>query len=393
MKKVKITAIIVSAFVAMGVLAGCGAKEEAAPSAQPTTVVSSEETPAPTAEAAQVSEAPLENVSEAPAAPENISPTTGLENTTTTYKPVVVQIDNSTAGRKWQTGLSKADVVYESRIEIDDMDTRLTALFNDNIYKTDAGDSLIVGAVRSSRYYHQWIASEWDPLYIHMGGPDKTNNEESDIWGASDKYIHQRINGAGSHAVNPDKFQKNDAGDSIDNYAMTNVIADAQIINYEPKVRQAFKFYPLQDYADQKEIQTIKLAFGSNPGWTEYKYDAATDKLTRYMSGTEITDKGTGEAITVQNLIIQYVPYGDMPGDPPRAKMDVFGTGPAEFVIHGKHMQGTWERASENDATVYKLDSGEEITLTPGNTWIAMHPNNKPVEVTYADNTTYKSNS
>ncbi len=395
MKKLKLLAIILAAALMTGLFAGCGSKAESTPSEQPSTVVSSEETPAePAAGEEQPAEAPLENVTETSGNPENMSPTTGRTDTTTTYKPIMVQIDNSDAGRKWQTGLSQADVVYETANEIDDADTRLTALFNDVMYKPDAPEKWVVGSLRSTRYYHQWLASEWDAMFIHQGGPDKTNNPESDIWGESSKYIKQRITGAGKGTANANMIFKNDAGDSIDNFAMTDVIADSKIFNFEPKQRQPFKFYPAADYADAKEIKDIKLTFSplAKPGWTEYKYDAATNKLTRYMHGSEIIDKATGEAIQVQNLIVQYVPYGDMPGDPPRAKTDLFGTGPAEFIINGKHLQGTWERDTVNDPTIYKLTTGEEVTLVPGNTWIAIHPNNMSIEITYADNTTYSSN-
>ena len=391
----KLLTIVLAAALAVGVLTGCGEQKEDTPSEQPAAVVSSEEEPAPDAQPEeQPAEAPLEDVTAAVNEnPENMSPTTGQTDTTTTYKPVFVQIDNSTAGRRWQSGLSYADVVYETLIETDDADTRLSAVFNDAIYTEGTPDKIVVGSIRSSRYYHQWIDSEWDALYVHQGGPDTTNNPESDIWGESNQYIKQRITAAGKKPANANLLFKNDAGDPLENYAMTDVKADVEVYNYEPKVREPFKYYPLQDYASEKEIKNIKLSFRSNPGWTEYQYDAGTDKLTRYMSGTAIVDVTTDKPIEVQNVIVQYVPTGDMPGDPPRAKVDVFGEGPAEFIIHGKHLKGTWKRAAVEDSTKYYLESGEEVTLAPGNTWIAMHPNHMPVTIEYADGTTYEANT
>ncbi|MEG2543013.1 MAG: DUF3048 domain-containing protein, partial [Christensenellaceae bacterium] len=110
MKKSLLIALAI--LMAFSVLAGCSpAKPES--SAQPTKITSGEDkpiaTPAPETTSADI--------------PENVSPTTGMENTTTTYKPVMVQIDNEPGARP-QTGVQNADVVYETPIE--GSDTRLT---------------------------------------------------------------------------------------------------------------------------------------------------------------------------------------------------------------------------------------------------------------------------
>ena len=88
-------------------------------------------------------------------------------------------------------------------------------------------------------------------------------------------------------------------------------------------------------------------------------------------------------------MIVQFVndsAADDGPGSDRRI-VDVKGSGDALFVIHGKLMKGTWERPTYDSATSYKLESGEEITLAPGNTWISMLPAGKDVAVTYADGT------
>ncbi len=364
---------------------GCATPEEEAPSAAPTQLTSQPDTtPEPVVETTPEPEPEDDAV-----IPENMSPTTGRLDTTTTYGPVMVQIDNEGGGRARQMNLQQADVVYETLIE--GVDTRLSAIFNDVIYKDDAPDKLTTGPIRSSRYYHQWIQGEWDALYVHMGGPDSTNNPESDIWGDSGDHVKQRINGAGKGTANSNMFYKNDRGESISDYAMTDVIADAEIYNYTPKEREPFQYYPLEDYADEKEIEKIDLSFLKSPGFVSYTYDPATDLLTRYFNGDESIDHATGDPIQVQNLIVQFTTVTTMPNDSPRQLVNMFGEGPAEFIIHGKHLTGTWKRADNSESTEYYLDNGDEVTFAPGNTWIAVHPNTKAVEVTYQDGSTYDS--
>ncbi|MGI6152639.1 MAG: DUF3048 C-terminal domain-containing protein [Christensenellaceae bacterium] len=374
--------LVLAIVMALTLFIGCSDKEEA-PEETPTQVSSVEEAPA---------EEPAEEIPEEPEEqgyiPENMSPTTGLTDTTTVYKPVIVQIGNEPDERP-QTGIQSADVVYETNIE--GIDSRFTCVFNDIIHKADAPDSFDVGPVRSSRYYHQWIQGEWDALYVHMGGPDKTNNPDSDIWGASGEHIKQRINGAGKGAVNSNMFSPLRSGVSIEKYAATDIIEDVGIYNYEPTEREPFKYYPEESYADEKEIAEINLSFLQSPGWVSYKYDADKDKLLRYMNGNEHKDLNTGEAVEVQNLIVQYTGVALMENDLGRQRINMFGAGPCEFIIHGKHLRGTWERATNSDSTKYYLESGEEVTFTPGNTWIAVHPNTKNITIEYADGTEYDS--
>ena len=100
------------------------------------------------------------------------SPTTGLPTDKPVYRPVIVQLDNEATGRP-QYGIQEADIVYETMIE--GADTRLTALYNDILPEK-------VGPVRSARVYHQQLAAEWDPIFIHQGGPFSKNYPKSYLY-------------------------------------------------------------------------------------------------------------------------------------------------------------------------------------------------------------------
>ncbi|MEG2575680.1 MAG: DUF3048 domain-containing protein [Christensenella sp.] len=365
----RILTILLTAVMVCGIFTACAKPAEVAPSAKPTVVTA--ETPAPT-------EAPTATPD---AIPTNVSLTTGLEGNTT-YKPIIVQIDNEPPARP-QTGVQAADIVYETPIE--GADTRLTCLYNDAINSADAPEKLTVGPVRSSRYYHQWIQGEWDAIYVHNGGPDATAHEETDIWGESAEHIKLRVNGAGKHASHTDLFYALRKGSPLSAFAGIDLMKVAELYDYTPEPLQAFKFYPLEAYADAKTIDTISMPFlNGKDTFVSYTYDAGKDKLLRFMKGKEFKDTATDAQIEVQNLVVEYTRVaGAGSGEGDRKVVDVKGSGDAEFIIHGKHLKGTWERPSYDEKTTYKLENGEELTFAPGNTWIEIHPAEAEAKVTY----------
>jgi len=78
-----------------------------------------------------------------------------------TVRPLAIMIGNSPEEVIHQTGLNKADIIYEANVEYPF--TRLMAIFNNS-------DEVIVGPVRSSRYYFSRLAVEWSAIFAHCGG-------------------------------------------------------------------------------------------------------------------------------------------------------------------------------------------------------------------------------
>lgn len=369
---------VVLAFLVAAVLllSSCAISTSSALTAEATHFISHSGTTTP----ARKPEASADATASATAEPEFLSTTTGLPVDSDTYRPIIVQIENEPPARP-QAGLQWADVVYETLIEADA--TRFTCLFNDILYADDSPETLEVGPVRSSRYYHQWIQGLWDALYVHMGGAE-TAGRESYIWGESGEHIKQRINAAGKYPSNADlEYRRKGTGKALEHTAYTELHADAEIINYKPVQYQTFKFSDEDAYQGQPVIDQIALSFWGPADFVEYRYDETTDKLIRYMGGKEFLAEETGEPVEVQNLIVQYTSVGEFPGEGGRKRVEMFGSGKADFIIHGHHITGTWEREEgAHSPTIYKDSNGQEIIFAPGNTWIAVHPDNRDVEIT-----------
>lgn len=306
----------------------------------------------------------------------SVSPTTGLPGNTE-YRPVIVQIDNEESGRP-QFGIQAADIVYETLIE--GIDTRFTALYNDTLPEK-------VGPVRSSRVYHQMIQNEWDAIYIHDGGPY--------VPGFTRSYIYSDENGGdmkvridGTKRAEDDIFWHQSVG-----IAYANVQKAEDKYNYERTQRNpALKFDANADYSKYPDVEKVNIPFIDSLDHVEYRYDSASDEFIRYFYGDPFKDADTKEAVTVQNIIVEYVTREELEDEGGRIVLGMVNGGKAEFFIGGKHLTGTWLKGDRHDGTIYKLDDGSDLALKPGNTWIEIQPDTKNIVTTYKDGTTEPAN-
>lgn len=302
----------------------------------------------------------------------NYSYTTGLP-TYSDYHPIAVMIENSAKARP-QTGLNTADIVYETMAE--GSITRFMAIFNDTIPSK-------AGPVRSARIYFIRILREWDTApYIHVGGPEDST-KESYVYGSETKFIKTRINAAKGYN---DYFWR-----SSDRKAPHNCYTSPQKVledyyDYTPKINDSFKFSNDVQYPGET-VDTVTVPFLlKQQDYIHYKYDADKNVFLRFMGDDEFIseDNGSEAQVEVQNLIIQYTKIYALDGEiKDRRNVEVTGSGDAEFFVNGKHLKGKWSRPSLSDQTKYTLDDGSELILSPGNTWIHLHPKTKTITTTY----------
>ena len=73
--------------------------------------------------------------------------------------------------------------------------------------------------------------------------------------------------------------------------------------------------------------------------------------------------------------------YQDVAGTPVPSTV-VIGTGNVELLRGGKVITGTWSKPSRFDVTQFTTESGEEMTLQSGRTWVELVPDTAKVSVT-----------
>ena len=305
--------------------AGCGKKDE-----QPQTTT----TPAPTVE--QTGRDPL-NGSE----------------TISDYKPVISMIDNSAAARP-QRGIQAADIVYEC--EVEGGITRLMGVWNSNIPD-------IIGPVRSARQYFAALASEYDTVYCHFGGP----HESGDKLNVYDYMEKHNLFQARCDGLSDTNAYFRDSKRKAPHNAYLYPEKALEKVTYTPTPR-VFHFDP--SVALGNTAETVSLKFG---GQIVYTYDSETKTYKRSVAGKEHKDADTGKVVEVKNLIFQFANYHteNVKGQ----LADLAGkSGKMVYMIEGKYAEGTWSKESEKAPTVYKDANGNEIVLQPGNTWIHVVP-------------------
>ena len=396
--------------LAMCLLAGCGAVESMLP--EPDFPIATEvppeaiviETPAPTATptpAPTPTPTPLPTPTPVPVVR---SMTSGVrqedQSVPALYEPIIISVENSTGARP-QVSLNYADIIYEFAVE--SSITRFQVLFNDV-------KPVFAGPLRSSRVYLMRFQQEWQGIYAHEGYGGSFYNE---------KWINMHATRGYSYLK---KFFWRTSEAKKSEHTMMIGVNDVASTIYGAIPDEKFptpsytRFWWDEgvSYPDGEPFEKVTLnLFYRGVKESEkisFTYDEETNTLVRYQDGYKFKtrmptdrakDRKSGfytrmEDLVVQNLIVQYVPYWEIPGDRKgRRNCDLLGEGPCDFFINGIHMTGTWSRPSYEETTSYRLEDGSTLVMEPGRTWVCMHPDNmeeNPVHITLKNGTTYTPN-
>jgi len=269
-----------------------------------------------------------------------------------TARPLAIIIGNSPEEVIHQTGLNKADVIYEANVE--DPFTRLMAIFNNS-------DEAIVGPVRSSRYYFSRLAEEWSAIFAHCGGQSLKNekiinldqmNYPSPYW--RDKNIGGWINLFTNTQNIREKSRKMGFQDKVN---LDNNLLNLRTLNLSGGNTTKIVIQYHQKYA------------------LSYEYNTSRNTYLRNINSKPHRDSKTLESIDVSNIIIQYVPVKNTPGDNEgRLEIEVIGEGIAKVFFGGNYFLSKWVKKSKDQPTVYYDSQGKILNLNQGNIWIHLVP-------------------
>ncbi len=269
-----------------------------------------------------------------------------------TTRPLAIMIGNSPEEVIHQTGLNKADIIYEANVEYPF--TRLMAIFNNS-------DETIVGPVRSSRYYFSRLAVEWSAIFAHCGG-QSLNNEKI-------------VNLDQMRYPSPYWRDKN-IGGWINLFTKTqNIREKSRKIGFQDKVNLDNNLLNLRTL-NLSGGSITKISIKYNQKHTiSYEYKASASNYLRYINSKLHQDSKTFEPITVSNIIIQYVPVKKISGDREgRLEVEVIGEGIAKVFYGGNYFLSKWVKKSKNQLTVYYDRQGKLLNLNQGNIWIHLVP-------------------
>lgn len=276
---------------------------------------------------------------------------------------IAAMIENIKESRP-PSGLDKASVVYEALAE--GGITRFLALF-------PAGQDIKeIGPIRSARpYYISW-AEEYKPLYLHAGGSPqalsylktgKANLVDYNQFYHAPNFIRDRSRPA-PHNLYTNSFLMGDALNKLKLPAPT----------YTP---WTFKEeLPI----DQRPatVQDLVIDFSSFNYQVKYVYDRVNNRYVRYVGGQPHVTRD-GSQIYTDNVVIEYMKVGLLPGEKERLDLQTVGTGSLLMFRDGTVVQGTWKKDSNSGRTQFLDQQGNILALNPGQTWIEALPTGRKV--------------
>ena len=284
-----------------------------------------------------------------------------------TDRPIAVMIDNNIDAQP-QAGLNDAYMVYE--IIVEGGESRLMALFK--------GVSLDkIGPVRSSRHYFLDYALENDAIYVHYGWSPQAQSDISSLG----------VNNINGISETTKEFWRVKDKRSPHNVA-TSTEKILEIANRKGYRTTSSKDSVLNYTTDEVNLENGQVAEDitipySASNRVEWIYNSETKRYTRYSKGDKQTDWTTREDVTAKNIIVEFIANSTLNDveNKGRQTMNTVGSKEGYYITNGKAIKITCEKTTRSAQTMYKDESGNEIDVNDGNTFVQICPINANVTI------------
>ena len=270
-------------------------------------------------------------------------------------RPVAIMVNNISIAQKVQTGLAKADIVYET--EVEGGITRLMAVFQD-ISKVEK-----IGTVRSARYAYVDLSMGHNAVYVHHGQDPvyckpHLKDTQTLILGTNNAGVRIRNGLSSEHTLYG-------YGEKI-----WNVLVDR---GYDLELKDAKNW---QNFADAKTsvkfeniATTINVPF-SSAYKSVFKYDTESGKYIRFFKDVERKDYNTGESEYFKNIFVLVTKIVDYP-DGKHRKIDLT-QGHGYYCVNGTYVPIKWVKGAASDSFVFTNTDGTPLTVSQGNSWVCI---------------------
>ncbi|MBV7330058.1 DUF3048 domain-containing protein [Chloroflexi bacterium TSY] len=280
-------------------------------------------------------------------------------------RPIIVCINNDFATRP-QFGTSQADVMYEYLMEGYGI-TRFSGVF----YGDDVGQ---IGPVRSARLINYYMGALYNAGLACSGASD----------GVRFILKHQ----------SPFPYMDVDLDDPSNTRYSSSIGSDyrTRLRTDTGRLRRWLADWGVETPASLRGFTFGGLAGGGRPATninipypggsrSSYQYDGGSGRYLRFLGRAAHVDGNTGAQLSVENVIIQYVPHEttDIVEDSLGSlsiRLNLFGSGRAIVFRDGQAFEGTWRSDSLGDMPRFFGPDGSEVPLKPGRSWISVVPFN-----------------
>lgn len=285
-------------------------------------------------------------------------------------RPIAVMIDNN-IGEEKHAGLQASFVNYE--IIVEGGLSRIMA-----IYKEKA--NTLIGPVRSSRHYFLDYALEYNAIYSHFGWSPKA---EEDIKNLNVQNINGMVDSAcfardktipAPHNVFTSTAKLRECGD-IKGYSSTTNSWKA--LNYSIQEVNLDQNDKTSDKLQIANNITMKYSYSQT---RSYIYDVNSRKYLRFMNGKAHLDKETDNQLNFKNIIIMKVENEALDNED-RQDLKTIGQGTGYYITNGYSVPINWIKSSRTAKTKYTYETGQEIKVNDGNTFIQIIPVSSDISI------------
>lgn len=310
-------------------------------------------------------------------------------------RPLAIMIENHMDARP-QSGLSKADVVYETVVE--GGITRFMPVF----YCAAQAKDITVAPVRSARQFFVEMASEYNfPLYAHVGG---ANGDDTDPrvrslenisaygWGLRND-LNQFSIGYPTFVRNYNRIPGRD--DLATEHTMESsterlwALGDKRgYTNVSPSITVRGKTTPGSDWltnfvkwtfkddaaaGDRGTVSTVSHEF-----WSGYKdfdiqwnYDSASNSYKRVMAGQPHVDQLNNQQVTAKNVLILQMKEIASVDVHRHNYITTSGTGNGWLLQDGKAIKITWSK-KDRTSRLTVTAAGKPMQFNRGMIWVSV---------------------
>lgn len=286
----------------------------------------------------------------------SVNPLTGLADVSeevANRRPVAIMVNNVSTAQGVQTGLNKADVIYET--EVEGGITRLMAVYQD-ISGLDK-----IGTVRSARYPYVDLALGHDAIYIHCGqDPTYCAPHLNDI-----DHISIDTNSQGAKRI------ANGLSSEHTLYAVAGDLWKNISNSFDTKAQSAeswANFTEEQLTLDGGSATSVSVPFPAQS--TNFTYDAASGLYTRLAGGTVLTDYYTDEQTQVKNVFILLTTISTYPDG--KHRKVAFESGDGYYITNGTVQFIKWSKGSATNGFEFTDTEGNEIKVSAGDSWVCI---------------------
>lgn len=306
-----------------------------------------------------------------------------------TRRPLAVMVENSQDARP-QSGLSRADLVYEAVAE--GGITRFMPIF---LCAAQIED-VTIAPVRSARtYFVDWASGYNRPMYVHVGGANTPG--PADALGQISQYGWNQQNDINQFSVGYPTFIRNES--RLDRPVATEHTMETTTeklwavaekrgwTNITPERKVAGKVIPAADWQEN----FTQWQFGDTPTtsatpatdisyefWSGYNafavkwtYDPTTKLYKRVMGGEPHIDLNNDEQIVSKTVVVLQT---DEKGPVDELKHMLYrttGTGSAIIFSEGNAIKATWKKADRESQLMFTDAAGKTFQFARGPVWIS----------------------